>query len=198
MKMARPSQRGPYAKGEQKRGEILDKAVEAFGKYGYHATSMREVAAACGLSQAGLLHYFPNKEALLLALVDRRESEQYGAETSDPETWLNFLLSREAVNEEGRALTQLWANLVSESTDPDFPTHQYFVDRYVKARESFAMHFAQLSGRENPVDEDHVRAALLTAVWDGLQTQWLLDPKFEMRRHFEYALVMLSRYSQFK
>jgi hypothetical protein len=60
------------------------------------------------------------------------------------------------------------------------------------------MHFAQLSGRENPVDEDHVRAALLTAVWDGLQTQWLLDPKFEMRRHFEYALVMLSRYSQFK
>jgi hypothetical protein len=107
-------------------------------------------------------------------------------------------LSREAINEEGRPLTQLWASLVADSTDPDFPTHEYFVERYVKARASFADHFAQLSGRENPVDEDHLRAALLTAVWDGLQTQWLLDPKFEMRRHFEYALVMLSRYSQFK
>jgi AcrR family transcriptional regulator len=196
--MSRPSQRGPYAKGELKREEILDKAVEAFGKYGYHATSMREVALACGLSQAGLLHYFPNKEALLLALVDRRESEQYVEDLGDPATWLDFLLARQAVNEESRALTQLWASLVSEATDPAFPAHKYFVNRYVNARASFADHFAQLHGRDVPVEEDQVRAALLAAVWDGLQTQWLLDPKFEMRRHFEYAIVMLSRYSQFK
>ena len=172
--MSKSSQRGPYAKGELKREEILDQAVVAFGKFGYHATSMREVATACGLSQAGLLHYFPNKESLLLALVDRREKEQYGAESADPATWLNFLLSREAVNEEGRDLTQLWSSLVADSTDPEFPTHEYFVNRYENARESFANHFAQLSGRETPVDEDRVRGALLAAVWDGLQTQWLL------------------------
>jgi AcrR family transcriptional regulator len=196
--MTKPSQRGPYAKGELKREEILDTAVEAFGKFGYHATSMREVATACGLSQAGLLHYFPNKEALLLALVDRREAEQYAGDSGDPETWLNFILSREAVNEEKRALTQLWASLVGEATDPSFPAHEYFVNRYDKTRANFAVHFAQLNGREVPVEEDRIRAALLAAVWDGLQTQWLLDPKFEMRRHFEYAIVMLSRYSQFK
>lgn len=196
--MTKPTARGPYAKGEIKREEILDKAVEAFGRFGYHATSMREVASACGLSQAGLLHYFPNKEALLLALVDRREEEQSVEDPFDPESWLNSLLTREALNEEGKAVTQLWSSLVGEATDPTFPAHDYFVSRYEKTRQGFALHFAKLNGRDKPVDEDNIRAALLTAFWDGLQIQWLLDPKFDMRRHFEYGIVMLSRYSRFK
>ena len=196
--MKRPSQRGQYAKGEMKREEILDKAVGAFGKSGYHATSMREIAAACGLSQAGLLHYFPNKEALLLALVDRREAEQSVDDPYDPEAWLDSLLTREALNEEGKAVTQLWSCLVGEATDPAFPAHQYFVSRYEKTRQGFALHFAKINGRDKPVDEDNLRAALLTAFWDGLQILWLLDPKFDMRRHFEYGVVMLSRYSRFK
>jgi len=196
--MSRPSQRGQYAKGELKREEILDKAVGAFGKYGYHATSMREVASACGLSQAGLLHYFPNKESLLMALVERREEEQSIDDPYDPDAWLDSLLTREALNEEGKAVTQLWSCLVGEATDPAFPAHDYFVSRYEKTRQGFAMHFAKINGRDKPVDEDHMRAALLTAFWDGLQIQWLLDPNFEMRRLFEYGVVMLSRYSRFK
>ncbi len=190
--------RGQYAKGEARREEILDRAVEAFGKFGYHATSMREIAKVCGLSQAGLLHYYPNKEALLLALVDRREQNQAHEITKDIALWVDGILKQEAANEKEKALTQLWANLVGEATDPAFPAHSYFVKRYSRTRKDMAQQIAGISGHQQPTEEDQVKAAILVALWDGLQTQWLLDPKFDMKRYFEYGLTMLTRYSQFK
>ncbi len=190
--------RKTYPKGELRREEILERAVEAFGKFGYHATSMREIASACGLSQAGLLHHFPNKEALLLALVQYRESVQNTLVPQEMGLWANILLDQVARNEENRALTQLWANFAGEAADPAFPAHEYFLNRYRSTRESFAMQFAIANTRTEPTEEDHTKAALLTAVWDGLQAQWLLDPEFDMRRPFEYALSMLARYSQTK
>lgn len=196
--MASSKQRGSYAKGELKREEILDRAVEAFGKFGYHATSMREIASTCDLSQAGLLHYFPNKEALLIALVERREAAQKSDTSDEIDIWVDNLLMQEASNEKAKALTQLWANLVGEATDPSFPAHEYFVKRYKGTRTSFAKQIAVVSGHATPTEEDKIKAALLTAIWDGLQTQWLLDPKFDMKRAFEYGVTMLTRYSQYK
>jgi AcrR family transcriptional regulator len=196
--MARPAQRGPYAKGELKREEILDHAVDVFGKYGYHATSMREIATACGLSQAGLLHYYPNKETLLLALVERREVAQTSITPNDVELWVNDTLRQEAQNRAQKPLTQLWANLVGEATDPAFPAHDFFVKRYRNTRKTMANQLAAINGRSEPTEEDETKGAILAAVWDGLQNQWLLDPKFDMKRPFEYALGMLTRYSQFK
>lgn len=196
--MTKTTQRGPYAKGELKREEILDRAIEAIGKFGYHATSMREIATTCGLSQAGLLHYFPNKEALLLAIVERREAIQTHIPPDEMDTWVNSLLERVDQNMEEKSLTQLWSNLVGEATDPAFPAHKYFVKRYRSTRNNFAQQFAKVNKHETPTAEDEIKAALATAIWDGLQTQALLDPKFDMRRPFEYAMVMLGRYSQFK
>lgn len=44
---------------------ILRAAGEAFRARGYHATSMREVAAACGMAVGNLYYYFRSKPALL-------------------------------------------------------------------------------------------------------------------------------------
>jgi AcrR family transcriptional regulator len=196
--MGEVSKRGPYSKGELKREEILERAVEAFGKFGYHATSMREIAATCGLSQAGLLHYFRNKEALLIAIVDRREAKQTNIPPDEMDTWINSLLERVDQNAKEKPLTQLWANLVGEATDPAFPAHKYFVKRYRSTRSNFAQQFAKVNHHSTPTHEDELKAAIAAAIWDGLQTQDLLDPKFDMRRAFEYAMVMLGRYSQYK
>ena len=196
--MTTSRKRGPYAKGELKREEILDQAVDAIGKYGYHATSMREIATACGLSQAGLLHYYPNKEALLIAIVEWRETKQTVIPPAEMDTWVNDLLERVDENAQEKPLTQLWANLVGEATDPAFPAHKYFVKRYRQTRNNFAQQFAKVNKHATPTDEDEIKAALATAIWDGLQNQSLLDSKFDMRRPFEYAMVMLGRYSQFK
>lgn len=191
--------RGPYAKGTAKREEILERAVEAFGRTGYHATSMREIAAACNLSQAGLLHHFPNKESLLLAIVDMRESRQFDSrpvEQLPPQGSTERYLRQVEVNQEQESLTRLWANLVGEATDPSHPTHEYFKQRYRNSRANFENVLAQMHNRETPNSEDKLKAQLFIAMWDGLQNQWLIDEDFDMKPAFVYALEMFSKYSK--
>ena len=190
--------RGPYAKGTAKREEILDRAVEAFGKTGYHATSMREIAAACNLSQAGLLHHFPNKESLLLAIVEMRETRQFDSrpvEQLTPKDSTERYLRQVELNQEQEALTRLWANLVGEATDPSHPTHEYFKQRYRKSRANFENVLAQMHNRGTPNREDKLKAQLFIAMWDGLQNQWLIDEDFDMKPAFVYALEMFANYS---
>jgi AcrR family transcriptional regulator len=190
--------RGSYAKGTAKREEIIERAIDAFGRNGYHGTSMREIAAACKLSQAGLLHHFPNKESLLVAIVDKREREQMDSpEVANPtvETSLDRYLKQVTLNQKNVALTQLWANLVGEATDPEHPAHGYFKDRYNRSRARFADVMAKLNGRKKPNREDKLKAELFIALWDGLQNQWLIDEDFDMRPAFKYALEMFSKYS---
>src|SRR5262245_8443732 len=45
--------------------EILRVAADKFGKQGYQATTLDEIAAASGISRAAFYLYFPNKEELL-------------------------------------------------------------------------------------------------------------------------------------
>ena len=47
---------GVYAKGRLKREEILDVALEVFSDEGARATSLRTLAARCGLTVAGVRH----------------------------------------------------------------------------------------------------------------------------------------------
>jgi AcrR family transcriptional regulator/DNA-binding XRE family transcriptional regulator len=56
-------------------GRVLTAALRLFVRQGFHATSMREVAAEAGLSVAGVYHHYPSKEALLVELMDRTMAE---------------------------------------------------------------------------------------------------------------------------
>ncbi len=53
------------------REQILEAAAGLFSTVGYTATSTREIAAAAGLRQASLFHYFDRKDDLLAELLDR-------------------------------------------------------------------------------------------------------------------------------
>src|SRR4051812_23221015 len=67
------SARGAYAKGVVRREEILEAALAVFARSGYRGTSLREVSKVTGLSQAGLLHYFGTREAMLAEILRKRE-----------------------------------------------------------------------------------------------------------------------------
>jgi len=57
------SRRGPATR------EAIDRAaVELFARLGYHATSMRAIAAAAGIQPAAIYHWYPSKEAILIQL----------------------------------------------------------------------------------------------------------------------------------
>ncbi|MDQ6817704.1 MAG: TetR/AcrR family transcriptional regulator [Actinomycetota bacterium] len=49
---------------------ILEAAVELFALRGYHATSMRDIAAAVEVRAAGIYHWYESKEAILIKLQD--------------------------------------------------------------------------------------------------------------------------------
>jgi AcrR family transcriptional regulator len=52
------------------RSKIIETAMELFVAQGYDGISMREIAAACGLSKPGLYYYFTDKQALFLAILE--------------------------------------------------------------------------------------------------------------------------------
>jgi AcrR family transcriptional regulator len=54
---------------DDQRDAILARAAELFANQGYTATSMNEVAAACGVSKAGLYHYYRDKRELLFQIT---------------------------------------------------------------------------------------------------------------------------------
>jgi len=54
---------------------ILDTALSSFGSRGYEVTSLDALAEGLGLRKQSILYWFPSKEALLEALIDRSAAE---------------------------------------------------------------------------------------------------------------------------
>ena len=65
-------------KGELSRRAILDAAIVRFGRDGYRATSVADIARDAGVSGTLAYAYFPGKEALFLAALDEDASAVIG------------------------------------------------------------------------------------------------------------------------
>lgn len=174
-----PPRRGPYRKTAARQQEILDAALTVFGRSGYRAGSIREIAEAVGLSQAGLLHHFESKDALLIAVL--RHRDEYTAARFPASRGIGTLRSGIAVTRDSmahRGVVELYCVLSAEATAVDHPAHQYFVDRYAWARSAFVDALERMAQagqlREGVEPARAARSAL--ALVDGLQVQWLLDP----------------------
>jgi TetR/AcrR family transcriptional repressor of bet genes len=96
--MARPSNT------EERRARIVDAMLRVMARHGYAKASVGAVAREAGLSP-GLLHYhFENKQAILLALIDRLAAglharyERLAADADEPRervmAWIDAHLAR--------------------------------------------------------------------------------------------------------
>ncbi|MEZ0164254.1 TetR/AcrR family transcriptional regulator [Kineococcus sp. LSe6-4] len=167
--------RGEYARGRARREQILTEAVGLFGESGYRAASLRDLAARCGLTHAGLLHHVASKEALLLAVLERRDVEDAALVPADPappgEQQLSYLLDVVRRNTSRRGIVELFCVLSAEATSPDHPAHAFFDQRYRRVVATLTAAFTDC-GHPDPASA----ARRLVAVMDGLQVQWLLHP----------------------
>ena len=189
--MSRPAR---YAKGLAKREEILNTALEVIARTGYGRTSVRELASAVGLSQAGLLHYFASKEELFAEILLKRDRVDHDRSEPEAGSEIAALASIVRHNTEVPGLVQLYARFSVEATEPGHAAHEAFVRRYAEIRALLSDEIAtrQQAGTLAP-DLDARRVAnLLIAVSDGLQTQWLLDPDFDMADHLDYLIDLLG------
>ncbi|MEE1926699.1 TetR/AcrR family transcriptional regulator [Streptomyces sp. TRM 70351] len=181
-----PPPRSP--KGERTRARILDSATELFSRSGFHAVSLRDIAAHAGLTHAGLLHHFPGKDSLLIEVLGRRDRTDAqavfpgithpGAPEPGPDERLRRLVGLVVRNSRTPGLVALYAKLSAEATDPGHPAHHYFRERYRVLREELTVLVEALQAASRPPvqGDPAVTARQLLALMDGLQTQWLLEP----------------------
>lgn len=92
--------RGRAATYDDQREAILQHAAALFARSGYPATSMNQVAEACGLSKATLYHYYRDKDAMLVAIAEghvlrlKALVDAVRAEQLPPEQRLRTLIRR--------------------------------------------------------------------------------------------------------
>ncbi len=56
-------------KGDERKKQLLQVALDVFIEKGYYGTSTREIARRAGVSSGLLFHYFSNKDSIYLELV---------------------------------------------------------------------------------------------------------------------------------
>lgn len=87
-----PRNRRPQNR-EEKRDEIVAAATELFTGTGYDETPMTAIAAAAGVATNTIYWYFKDKDALLVAVLDRVLAEALAdAGTRTDEPWSDQLL----------------------------------------------------------------------------------------------------------
>lgn len=172
--------RGSYAKTRKTRAAILEAALAVFAKGGYRSGSIREIAEAVGMSEAGLLHHFPSKSALLaevLELRDEHSLELVPIDGPEPLETLRGLVELARYNASVPGVVELYCTLSAEATTPDHPAHAYFVGRYSSTVANLTSSFERCEERGllragiRPASAARATIALM----DGLQVQWLLD-----------------------
>jgi AcrR family transcriptional regulator len=91
---------------------ILEAATRVLSEHGYDGASTNRIAKAAGISNGSLYQYFPNKDAILIAVLDRfadRLADRLGAEIE--------ATMRLPWQEAGRALLDVQIRLFEENAD---------------------------------------------------------------------------------
>ncbi|MEU9212560.1 TetR family transcriptional regulator [Streptomyces sp. NPDC048415] len=178
-------------RSEARRAEIVRATLEVIAERGYRGASLAAVAERVGLTQQGLLHYFPTKEALLVAVL--KERDQWDA-VPDTQWRADLLASLVEYNAMRPGIIQTFSALLGESVTEGHPARDFFTRRYVAVRANMARVLRAEYGERLPSGLTPERAApLLVAVMDGLQYQWLLDPEsVDMPAAFRDFLTLLG------
>lgn len=168
------------AASELRRSQILEAAAEAFSARGFNATSLRDVAARAKISHTGLLHHYPDKNALLEALLDDRikgAGDFYNLDGGRGEEFIRGLAAIAANDEQHRENVQLLTTLTAEATNPDHPAHGYFRQWHAEALDLLTEALDDVDNRglfRGPMTTREAARHIL-ALREGTHTQWLLS-----------------------
>jgi TetR/AcrR family transcriptional regulator len=158
------------------REQILARAAELFAQQGYTATSMNQVAAACGVSKPALYHYVSDKYQLLVeiaaghiarlqALVAATEAERLAPEARVRQLILRFLDAYADSQAAHRVLTEDVKFLAAED-------HQRIVEGERQVVAAFADAIAAARPALRSVDLAKPLAMLLFGMMNWMFT-WL-------------------------
>jgi AcrR family transcriptional regulator len=168
-------------RSEAARQRVLQSALRAIAANGFQGSSLTGIAADAGLTTAGLLHHFPSKEQLLVAVLaerDRLDGVRFQLAGFRGLAALDRLAELVQHNTMVPGLVQAYTVLMGESVGEDHPARAWFRDRYPRRRANIAAALrAGVESGEIRADVDcDALAAEIIAMMDGLQVQWVLNP----------------------
>lgn len=168
---------GRTAKGAVKREAILAAALEVFGEVGLHGASLREIASRVGVSHQSLMHYFPTKNALLMAVLRRRDERLRSHFNDGGGMSITELVSLAEDNVRAPGVIELYNMASAEASNPDHPANAYYAEFYESIIASSARYLQRAVDRGALRDgwTPDTAARAILGMMDGLQLQWLYD-----------------------
>lgn len=128
---------------------LLDAASALFRKQGFHATDMGHIATAVGLARNSLYRYYPNKEHILVACVQR-----------DMGPFLRQIEALESTYPDPRARIDAWIDMsIDIATSPAHAT-QKLMSEVREAPPELRQQILELHQLPNAVLGNAVRAVL--------------------------------------
>lgn len=188
----------PHQHAARRQG-ILDAAKTCFARTGFHGTSTTDICAAAGVSSGSLFHYFPNKKAVIVAIV-----EQEGENTA---RYLDGLAAQDDLH---AALREFMALILSLAADREFANLALEI-AVEAARDAdvgalAARNDGELRRRIEQLIDEAVRrrqidpgvdaasaAHVVAALVDGVFSRVAVDAGFRPDRQRETFLLMLDR-----
>ncbi|MCZ0997054.1 TetR/AcrR family transcriptional regulator [Streptomyces mirabilis] len=163
---------------DTRREEILEAALRVFAERGFRGTSIDAVAERAGLTRQGVLHYFPSKKKLFMALLRFREklNREHLEGHDDKDDWPGMLAAAVAYDHTYPCLAQVHSVMLAEGVTGAAPAQEYLHDHYETMQ---ALMIAQLTERYGELLPSglspRAAARAMLAMLDGMQQQWLLD-----------------------
>ena len=154
---------------------ILDAATEVFGRIGFEATRMQDVARAAGIAKGLLYKHFASKDALFEALVERQGT----AMAAELRAALQGADVRGDPFEALRSGLRFWLGKVGEHETTFNVTDPGIHDAYDGLRDSLRAVIAEAVRTADPtVTEPHSRlaAALVQGAAENLGLAWRAEP----------------------
>ena len=175
-----------HAADADRREHIMAAAERAFVKFGFHATTMQNVADEAGMSAGNLYRYFPSKEAIVeeLCLVDQAQRAKVFAALAGRCHLLQAIelslrehvLSKPA--EKARMIVEIWAEA---ARNPRIAAITRAMDEDVLAGLERVITAAKTTGCVAAALDSRFAAHLLFTLVAGLFKRLALEPAFDPR-----------------
>ena len=178
---------GPGTRADAQRTRILCAAQKCFIEHGFHAASMASIADAAQMSAGLMYRYFENKDAIVLAIVERQLEEKSAVirqlhSSRDFTTRLLQTFERWRARDPGAMNVALFLEMSAEATrNPQIAESLRKSDALTRAEiQAWLMRSRGEGGFGLAEDVAASRALVLRCVVEGLTLRAVREPNLDL------------------
>lgn len=187
-------------KHELKRREILAAAATCFARKGFEKTRTADICAEAGISSGNLFHYFPSKQAILIAIFEqdgRDMAQRLAAAANSDDPWRKVLeLVEHSVKEAADPIAAGLALAISAHASHDEAFAELLVknDReFRKGLEELLKRAARLKQIDDSLDPATIASWIMLLI-DGIFSRIVTEPEFAPLEQLPTLRLLLSRF----